>query len=499
MRSLSSYPQLAGDLFKTVQQSGTFSDSKTFVDAVPDRELAEIRERFEREHTEPDFDMREFVAESFTLPEDPVAAADPSTVSMEWYIDELWTHLIRDPSEEQEWSTRLSVPRRYVIAGGRFRESYYWDTYFAAIGLAVTGRINLIADLAENCAALIDQYGCVPNGNRLYYASRSHPPMFCHLLDILESERGIEAVRSYLPELRREYEFWMDGSEEVTDTEPAFRRVVHTEQAVLNRYWDDRAAPREESYREDVTLAETSERENRQLYRDVRAACESGWDFSSRWLTDQDDLATIRTTKLLPVDLNALCYAMENKLSRWERTFGNQEHAEKYARTAERRRQAVDELCWDDEAGFYFDYSWSKKCRTETWSLAAVVPLFCRMATEEQAAKVAAHLKERFLHSGGLVTTLTESGEQWDAPNGWAPLHWMASVGLHQYGHERLAEMVAGRWLDLNREVFDRNGLMLEKYDVTDGSGRGSGGEYPLQYGFGWTNGVALALPALFY
>ena len=189
---------------------------------------------------------------------------------------------------------------------------------------------------------------------------------------------------------------------------------------------------------------------------------------------------------------------MEYKLSRWERTFGNQERAEQYAQAAERRRRAAEELCWDDEAGFYFDHCWSKGQRTETWSLAAVVPLFCRMATEEQAAAVADHLEERFLHSGGLVTTLTESGEQWDSPNGWAPLHWMAAVDLYQYGHERLAEIIAGRWLDLNRAVFDRNGLMLEKYDVTGGSGVG-GGEYPLQFGFGWTNGVALALPALFY
>ncbi|WP_336363542.1 alpha,alpha-trehalase TreF [Halalkalicoccus salilacus] len=499
MRSLTSYPQLAGELFETVQLSGTFSDSKTFVDAVPDRELEEIRERFEREHEKPDFDIEEFVLESFTLPEDPVTAADPSMLSMEWYIDGLWPHLIRDPSEEHEWSTLLSVPCRYVIAGGRFRESYYWDTYFTAIGLAVTGRIDLIAELAENFAALIDQYGCVPNGNRLYYVSRSHPPMFCHLLDILESERGTEAIRSYLPKLRREYEFWMDGSEEVTAADPASRRVVRTDRGVLNRHWDDRAAPREESYREDVDLAEATGREKRRLYRDVRAACESGWDFSSRWLEDQDDLATIRTTELLPVDLNALCYAMENKLSRWERTFGNRERAERYAQAAERRRRAVEELCWDDEAGFYFDHCWSEGRRTETWSLAAVVPLFCRMATEEQAAAVADHLEERFLHPGGLVTTLTESGEQWDFPNGWAPLHWMAAVGLYQYGHERLAETIAGRWLDLNRAVFDRNGLMLEKYDVTGGSGVGGGGEYPLQFGFGWTNGVVLALPALFY
>jgi alpha,alpha-trehalase len=497
MRSLASYPQLSGELFETVQRSGTFEDSKTFVDALPERAPAEIERRFERERGNGGFDLRSFVSESFTLPQDPVSSADPSTTSMEWYVDGLWEHLIRDPSGGDEWDTHLSVPHRYVIPGGRFREAYYWDTYFTAAGLAVTGRMDLVEDLAANCAALVDRFGAVPNGNRIYYTSRSNPPMFCHLLDIVESERGTGAVRSYLPALSREYEFWMDGAEAVSDGERTHRRVVHTEECVLNRYWDDRAAPREESYREDVELAAATRRDEHRVYRDVRAACESGWDFSSRWL--DGDLRTVRTTDLLPVDLNAFCYALEAKLARWERAFGDLENARHYARAARRRQRAVDRYCWNEGEGFYFDYCWMEEERTGTWSLAAVAPLFCGMASEEQAAAVAAHLEERFLHPGGLVTTLTESGEQWDYPNGWAPLHWLAVIGLRRYGHDALAERIAGRWLDCNRRVFDRTGLMMEKYDVTGGSGAGGGGEYPLQFGFGWTNGVALALPALFY
>ncbi|WP_331235167.1 alpha,alpha-trehalase TreF [Natronorarus salvus] len=497
MRSLASYPQLSGELFETVQRSGTFEDSKTFVDALPERAPEEIEDRFERERANGGFDVGGFVGESFTLPEDPVTSADPSTTSMERYIDGLWEHLIREPSEDHEWDTHLSVPQRYVIPGGRFREAYYWDTYFTATGLAVTGRIDLVEDLAANYAALVDRFGAIPNGNRLYYTSRSNPPMFCHLLDIVESECGTGAVGPYLPALEREYEFWMDGTERVNGDDRARRRVVHTEEGVLNRYWDDRAGPREESYREDVDLAVAAKRDERGLYRDVRAACESGWDFSSRWL--DGDLRTIRTTELLPVDLNAFCYALESKLARWSRAFGNREEARRYARAAAERRRAVDRYCWDEESGFYFDYCWSGDHPTDTWSLAAVAPLFCGMASEEQAAAVATHLDERFLHPGGLVTTLTESDEQWDYPNGWAPLHWLAVIGLRRYGHDALAELVAGRWLDCNRTVFDRTGLMLEKYDVTGGSGVGGGGEYPLQFGFGWTNGVALALPAIFY
>ena len=37
---------------------------------------------------------------------------------------------------------------------------------------------------------------------------------------------------------------------------------------------------------------------------------------------------------------------------------------------------------------------------------------------------------------------------------------------------------------------------MMEKYDVVDLSRPAGGGEYPTQDGFGWTNGVALAMAA---
>nr|WP_303650371.1 trehalase family glycosidase [Halalkalicoccus sp. NIPERK01] len=146
-----------------------------------------------------------------------------------------------------------------------------------------------------------------------------------------------------------------------------------------------------------------------------------------------------------PDDLNTFYYALESELSQWERAVENQKRAQQYTQAGEKRQRAVEELCWDDKAGFYFDYCWSEGQRTKTWSLAAVAPLFCGMATEDQAAAIATRLEERFLHPGGLATTLAESGEQWDYPNGWVPLHWMAVVGLYRYGHDRLAEIIAGR------------------------------------------------------
>src|SRR5207247_1528992 len=99
-----------------------------------------------------------------------------------------------------------------------------------------------------------------------------------------------------------------------------------------------------------------------------------------------------------------------------------------------------------------------------------------------------------FLKPGGFVPTLISSGQQWDAPNGWAPLEWLAIEGVRRYGRADLADAARARWLALNRRTYRATGKMTEKYDVVDLLRRAGGGEYPTQDGFGWTNGVALAL-----
>ncbi|TXK28602.1 trehalase, partial [Pontibacter qinzhouensis] len=95
---------------------------------------------------------------------------------------------------------------------------------------------------------------------------------------------------------------------------------------------------------------------------------------------------------------------------------------------------------------------------------------------------------------GGLVTTLNHSEEQWDAPNGWAPLQWVGIQGLRAYGHKDLANTIATNWISTNRRVFKQTGKLMEKYNVEQAGAEGGGGEYPNQDGFGWTNGVLLKL-----
>jgi alpha,alpha-trehalase len=271
--------------------------------------------------------------------------------------------------------------------------------------------------------------------------------------------------------------------------------------ALLNRYFDDLAEPRPESYREDYTLAQTvPEGRRTALYRNLRASAESGWDFSSRWMRDPQDLRTLETTELVPVDLNSLLYHTERTIAALRRRrgqAGDAETAGRFDSLAANRRRALLATAYDPDSGFFYDVRWRTGERVaDRPTLAAAAALYFGLATPEQGRAVAARLERDFLKPGGFVTTLVASGQQWDAPNGWPPLEWLTIEGVRRYGRGDLANLARERWLALNRRTYRSAGKMTEKYDVVDLTRRAGGGEYPTQDGFGWTNGVALALAA---
>jgi alpha,alpha-trehalase len=231
------------------------------------------------------------------------------------------------------------LPEPYVVPGGRFRELYYWDSYFTMLGLARSGRHDLVEHMVHDFAYLIDTYGHVPNGTRSYYLSRSQPPFFFAMVGLLDAQDPAAAYARYLPELRREYAFWMEGE---AGLHGAHRRVVALpDGAVLNRYWDDADTPREESFREDIDLSRRSGGNARQLYRNVRAAAESGWDFSTRWFADGKTLESIDTTEIVPIDLNSLLFGLEQAIGAGCGRTGDARCVEEFKRRAAARQSAV--------------------------------------------------------------------------------------------------------------------------------------------------------------
>jgi alpha,alpha-trehalase len=487
------------DLFIAVQAAHIYSDGKAFPDAVPKGAPDVILKQYHAERPDSPAALEAFVEAHFTLPSEIGAAPSaPDRVSIVAHIDGLWNALTRTTTSAPRYSSLLTLPQPYVVPGGRFREMYYWDSYFTMLGLAESGRGDLVTDMVRDFAYLIDTYGHVPNGARTYYLSRSQPPFFFAMVGLTSPGDASAAFAHYLPQLRREYAFWMEGAQNLRPRTAHRRVVAMPDGSVLNRFWDDEDTPRDESYREDTELARSSGRPARQLFRDIRAAAESGWDFGSRWFADGHTRATMDTTEIVPVDLNSLLFGLENAIRAGCTRSGDTACALEFERRAAARRRSIDRYLWDASKGAYLDYRWTKNARTPVVSAATLYPLFVSLASKPEAAEVARIAARELLKAGGIVTTGLDTGQQWDSPNGWAPLQWIAVSGLRDYGQPALAEAIACRWMANVDDVYRQSGKLVEKYNVVITGRSGGGGEYPLQDGFGWTNGVMRKLITLY-
>lgn len=482
------------ELFDLVQTSHILEDGKSFVDCIPLVPFEQIQVAFEKEKALPGFSLKAFVSKHFQLPSIIGNGYESNkNLSLPENLKQLWPVLTREPVKEN--SSIIPLPNRYIVPGGRFREIYYWDSYFTMLGLAVQNRVDLIEDMVANFAYLIQTIGHIPNGNRQYYVSRSQPPFFVLMVELLANTKKDESVLlQYLPLLEKEYEFWQNAPSN-PELGNYYNHTVFLANGIkLNRYYDQETIPRQESYAEDKLIASASSRDQKDVFADLRAGAESGWDFSSRWFANGTDITSIETTQILPVDLNCLIWKMEDALSKWNHIAANHEQANYYAQLAENRKKAIQTYFWNPDQGFFCDYHFKTETNTGKITAAGLYPLFFGLATNDQAKSVCKVIEKKLLQPGGILTTPIFSGQQWDAPNGWAPLQWMAYKGLDQYGFHELAKTIAHRWLSLNLQTYLNTGKMMEKYNVVDLDQLAGGGEYPGQDGFGWTNGVYLAL-----
>lgn len=486
---------LFGPLFSDVQSAKLFPDQKTFADAVPKGDPLMILADYRMQRTQTSFDLRHFVNVNFTLPKEGEKYVPPEGQNLREHIDGLWPVLTRTTDSAGKWDSLLPLPKPYVVPGGRFREIYYWDSYFTMLGLAESGHWDKIEDMVTNFGHEIDTWGHIPNGNRSYYLSRSQPPFFSLMVELLATHDGDEALKTWLPQMEKEYQYWMEGADTLQPGQANKRVVKLSDGSVLNRYWDDRDTPRPESWLDDVTTAKNNpNRPATEIYRDLRSAAASGWDFSSRWMDDPNQLGTIRTTSIVPVDLNALMFKMEKMLARGYQAAGDSAKASQYDALANARQKGIEANLWNEKEGWYADYDLKTKKVRNQLTAAALYPLFVNAAAKDRADKVAIAAKERLLKPGGIATTTVNSGQQWDAPNGWAPLQWVATAGLQNYDQQKLAMEVSWRFLTNVQHTYDREKKLVEKYDVSTTGTGGGGGEYPLQDGFGWTNGVTLKM-----
>ncbi|QBN71028.1 alpha,alpha-trehalase TreA [Xanthomonas oryzae] len=485
------------ELFQAVQSGELFDDQKHFVDFLPLRDPALINADYLAQHDHPGFDLRKFVDANFE--ESPPVQTDAirQDTALREHIDLLWPKLVRSQIHVPPYSSLLALPHPYVVPGGRFREVYYWDSYFTMLGLVKSGETTLSRQMLDNFAYLIDTYGHIPNGNRSYYLSRSQPPFFSYMVELQAGLEGQAVYQRYLPQLQKEYAYWMQGSDDVQPGQAARHVVRLADGSVLNRYWDERDTPRPEAWLHDTrTAAEVKDRPAAEVYRDLRAGAESGWDYTSRWLADGQNLRTIRTTAIIPIDLNSLLYHLERTLAQ-ACAQPSAACSHDYAALAQQRKQAIDAHLWN-KAGYYADYDWQTRTLSDQVTAAALYPLFAGLASDDHAKRTASTVRRTLVRPGGLATTAVKTGQQWDEPNGWAPLQWVAVDGLRRYGEQALARTIGERFLAQVQALFAREHKLVEKYGLETNAAGGGGGEYALQDGFGWTNGVTLMLLNLY-
>lgn len=478
-------------LFDDVQRSKIFEDQKTMTDAVPLFSISEINEKYEQGKQAEGFDLKAFVMSNFDFLGAKILIHREKQLPIEEHIEKLWDELTRTAYEEK--GTLLKLPKPYVVPGGRFNEFFYWDSYFIMLGLQVSGRVEMMENIIENCSYLIQTVGFVPNASRTHFLSRSQPPYFSLMLDLLfETTKDENIYIKYHDTLEKEYAFWMNG-EEGLENSSSVKRVVKTKDGdILNRYYDAENTPRPESYLIDIEDSENASGE--EFYRNIRSGCESGWDFSSRWFADGETIQTIETLNLAQVDVNSLLWHLEKTLAKSSALQNLTEKDIEFSEKAAARKRMIDTYFWDENAKIYRDYHTKKHAQTASEHIAALYPLFLGLASQEQAKAVSETIAEKFLYQGGLVTTTKNSGQQWDLPNAWAPYQWLGFKAMKNYGFDELAEKIKNNWCFNVERVYNNTGKLMEKYNALDTETIAGGGEYPNQDGFGWTNGVYLKL-----
>ncbi|XP_075404901.1 trehalase isoform X2 [Tenrec ecaudatus] len=476
-----------GQLLHQVQMAKLFQDDKQFVDmplsVAPEQVLSNFQD-LRRAHNSsiPRQLLQDFVNSHFrdrSQELDPWTPADwkdsPQFLKnisdaklRAWAgeLHQLWKKLGKkmkpEVSSHPDWFSLIYSKHPFVVPGGRFLEFYY-------------------------C------YGHIPNGGRVYYLQRSQPPLLTLMMDrYLTHTNDIAFLRENIETLALELNFWAEKR--------SINVSVGGKSHTLNRYYVPYGGPRPESYSKDAELADTVPEGAREaLWAELKAGAESGWDFSSRWLSS-GQLSSIRTSKLVPVDLNSFLCQAEGLLGNFYSRLGNEAQAAKYRTLRAQRLAALEAVLWDSEKGAWFDHDLESGRKNSKFYPSNLTPLWAGCFSDPAVVdKALKYLEDTqiLIFKHGIPTSLQNSGQQWDFPNAWAPLQDLVIRGLAKSSSPRAQEVafqLAQNWIRTNFDVYSKTSAMYEKYDVNSGGQPGGGGEYEVQEGFGWTNGVVLML-----
>lgn len=408
----------------------------------------------------------------------------------------------------------------FVVPGGRFNELYGWDSYFIVLGLLHDGHVQLAKGMVEHFLYEIRHYGQILNANRSYFLTRSQPPFLTAMgwgvYEHLDDPDGDAWLAEVIRTAIHEYEtVWMSPPK-LTETGlsryyasgigmPPETEVDHFDGYL--RPYAEAAGMEVERYRQAIRWREIVVPELDEYFVHDRTLRESGHDNSYR--------LEGRAAHLCTVDLNSLLYRYEVDIARaLEEIFGDEletpdgtvHTSRMWKERAERRRDVVSRLCWNEKRGIFFDYDFVQGEQTGFESVTSLYPLWAGLATNEQSAELVERAVPLFEEAGGLVSTTEASRgpisedhpqRQWDYPFGWPPHQMLAWQGLIDNGYEGIAQRLVYRWLHMiTRNAADYNGTIPEKYDVVNRTHEvfveygnvGTEFDYLTREGFGWMN-----------
>nr|QYJ58449.1 trehalase [Eriocheir sinensis] len=524
-----------GELLKTVQLAKLHNDSKYFVD-MPlknsvEETLISFQELMNRTQSKPSREeVRTFVDENFREPGTEFEPWDPSDWTeepaflnkivhpdlQEWgkKLNAMWKKLARKISttvkDEPEKHSQIYVPNPVIVPGGRFREFYYWDSYWTIEGLLLSEMNHTVKGMLENFLMMVNNYTMVPNGGRTYYTRRSQPPYLIPMFKLYMDHFDDHAfLTENIELLEKEFLFWHNNrSVQVQDRKGMPHHVA--------QYRVEVGEPRPESWREDYHLAENlrTEEEKQELYVELKSGAESGWDYSTRWFvnnnTNKGTMKEVNVTSIVPVDLNSLLCMNARTLSSFYGRLGNTEKRNHYANLADAKNKTMNSIFWDQTDGVWYDYDLNTKSRRRYFYMSNLHPIWSgcyglEVSRARTMEKVINYLKNKGVldYIGGVPTSMEDSGQQWDFPNAWAPLQHLIIMGLYEarnihHAVEELSFDLAEKWIRSNWKGYQELNAMFEKYNVSVVGKAGGGGEYDVQDGFGWSNGVAMRLLDLF-
>lgn len=518
----------SGELLEKVQLTRIFHDSKTFVDLKQiypeDVTLAHFAKLLQETNRNPTHEqlalfvdahfqegneLEEWMPPDFN-PEPAILAqiADPKLRQFAKGVIGIWAKLGRkvnaDVAQHPDRYSFIEVPNGLIVPGGRFKELYYWDSFWVIRGLLICNMTVTAKGMIENLLYLVEKLGYIPNGSRVYYLGRSQPPLLAAMVASYFAATGDLAwLKNHIVTVEKELQYWLDKKKVTVE--------VKGKKYVMLRYLADKTGkgPRPESYYEDYTnargLPDYDKRED--FYNEMKSAAESGWDFSSRWFVTAGDaignLTEVHATRIVPVDLNSIFAGALQLVGDFRSRLNDRREAQKWWSLAKYWRNAIENVMWDPNDGVWYDYDIKSRTSRKHFYPSCVTPLWAGAIEKRDAPVYASRLVRYLLSSGGLdfpggvPTSIIHSGEQWDYPNAWPPLQSILIGGLDISGHEeakRLAKEQARIWLRSNYIGYSTWQKMFEKYSAVQPGHQGGGGEYGVQDGFGWTNGVVLEL-----